>query len=799
MEYVLHILLFLHLKGVLIVNDAGRIGFVIRDDYDNTVQYDFLDVVYYHGNSYVAKKLTLGNIPNENNEYWHILAAGGVRVKGDAETEYRNGDVNITKENIGLGNVENKSSETIRNEITSENITNALDYTPTNTKVKGNAESEYRTGEVNLTPENIGAVDEAEFEKRFAISGTIFNTVDDFPSIGSGFGVNTTILTLYDGFAIPSYSRICFMNYGASKDGILIAVGMNGKTYTANRLNGVWRLGKVLTADTDIMQGATSTAAGKAGLVPAPGAGNTNRALMSNGFFEETNSFMSSKISANIGWWTICEIGTDSNLLPNNILLMVAGYSGDGFSSFLVNISEVGYYNYANCKTLSIRTNPNGVVGISKIRKVTVSGKTLYQVYANVNCDFSIRVITSPRDITYYKTAVADGGEGSVIYEYTIPDKDDFDTSKSLTRFEQIPDGADLKSDKYLVPGNYCCFANVAAITMLNCPVNEAFTLTVEYACGSPYYIRQIFKPLYARKIVARTHKPDGWDSDHTYMSYEGTPPANKLWGTDANGNVGWQSIPNKAAAHNAIFRGENLTSKYTIDQICSRIANGTFDDLYIGDYFDITISTSYTSSETVRCILAGFNPYWNCGDNAFAKNHAVIVPKNCFTKAHAMNSSNTTVGAYVGSDMWTTVLPVYKTALQAKFGNHLLMHRTLLTKTINANLDSNAGAGFKGASTDWGWYDTYLSLLSEIQIYGSNVWSSSGYDTGCENLQLPLFALDPTAKVCALGGTGDGRHWYWLRNVASSTNFARCSSYGHSDCASASYSGGVRPLFCIG
>lgn len=37
---------------------------------------------------------------------------------------------NVTKSQIGLGNVENKSSATIRNELTKENVTSALGYTP---------------------------------------------------------------------------------------------------------------------------------------------------------------------------------------------------------------------------------------------------------------------------------------------------------------------------------------------------------------------------------------------------------------------------------------------------------------------------------------------------------------------------------------------------------------------------------------------------------------------------------------------------------------------------------------------
>lgn len=51
-------------------------------------------------------------------------------VKGGAESSYRTGQVNITAANIGLGNVENKSSATIRGELTKGDVTGALGYTP---------------------------------------------------------------------------------------------------------------------------------------------------------------------------------------------------------------------------------------------------------------------------------------------------------------------------------------------------------------------------------------------------------------------------------------------------------------------------------------------------------------------------------------------------------------------------------------------------------------------------------------------------------------------------------------------
>ena len=64
------------------------------------------------------------------------IAVGGtdVAVKGLGSLAYKN---SLTKSDVGLGNVENKSSATIRSEITKSNVTNALGYTPLNSSLKG--------------------------------------------------------------------------------------------------------------------------------------------------------------------------------------------------------------------------------------------------------------------------------------------------------------------------------------------------------------------------------------------------------------------------------------------------------------------------------------------------------------------------------------------------------------------------------------------------------------------------------------------------------------------------------------
>ena len=60
-----------------IMGDAGKAMLIPRGQYSDTETYEYLDFVYSGDASYVAKKLTTGNPPAEDNEYWQLLARGG--------------------------------------------------------------------------------------------------------------------------------------------------------------------------------------------------------------------------------------------------------------------------------------------------------------------------------------------------------------------------------------------------------------------------------------------------------------------------------------------------------------------------------------------------------------------------------------------------------------------------------------------------------------------------------------------------------------------------------------------------
>lgn len=256
------------------------------------------------------------------------------------------------------------------------------------------------------------------------------------------------------------------------------------------------------------------------------------------------------------------------------------------------------------------------------------------------------------------------------------------------------------------------------------------------------------------------------------------------------------------AAAHNEHYRGKNIQDKYENGSLFTAIEDGSFRDLFIGDYFDITISTSYTASENVRCLLAGFDIYWGCGDTPLHRHHAVIVPMNAFAATAKMNDTNDTTGAYNGSAMATTVLPAYANALANVFGTRLITNRELLTKGTTPTVPSMAGMGWNGASSEWAWFDCKLRLLSEPEVYGGTVFSSSAFDVGIAKTQLPLFRLNPARIVCGLGGSGytseTTRCAWWLSAVVSATFFAVVDGSGYASYGSASYSFGVRPRFLI-
>jgi hypothetical protein len=240
----------------------------------------------------------------------------------------------------------------------------------------------------------------------------------------------------------------------------------------------------------------------------------------------------------------------------------------------------------------------------------------------------------------------------------------------------------------------------------------------------------------------------------------------------------------NNAGAHNAIYRGKSLGSTVTTAQYAA-IKAGTFDDLYIGDYWTIG---------GVNYRIAAFDYYLNSGDTNCTTHHVVIVPDTCLYNAQMHNTSsggwesgaaNTTAGGYVGSDMYKSNLEQAKTTIKSAFSGHVLKHRIYLTNAV-ANGRASGGT----------WCDSEVDLMCEQMVYGSGIFSpvSDGSNVPAnyrvEKSQLPLFQHEPS-RIC-------NRAAWWLRDVITASNFANVGGYGDATYGNASDSLGVRPAFCI-
>lgn len=229
------------------------------------------------------------------------------------------------------------------------------------------------------------------------------------------------------------------------------------------------------------------------------------------------------------------------------------------------------------------------------------------------------------------------------------------------------------------------------------------------------------------------------------------------------------------AGAHNAIYRGKDITNLFYDGTLSQQIAAETFDDIFVGDYI-----VGQTSGR--KYLVADINYRLRTGDTGWAEPHILMITEKSMGNEQ-MNTSNATAGAYVGSAMYTTNLTKYKTIIKNDFGSdHILKHRNYL---------HNATAN--GYETGGAWYDSDIELMNEIMVYGCQMFRNAMNGTNVpnnnlvDNSQLALFRLRHDLTVAL--NDNEARQWYWLRDVASSVAFAGVSGTGVSNYLNASSS----------
>ena len=263
---------------------------------------------------------------------------------------------------------------------------------------------------------------------------------------------------------------------------------------------------------------------------------------------------------------------------------------------------------------------------------------------------------------------------------------------------------------------------------------------------------------------------------------------------------------------HNIMRRNPKDITAYFTDGTLWKRLHGTdgfelFEDLFVGDYFDMGTTVRATGSTTNQgtswITIAGINTMmkrgYNSGDitgDYVNYNHLVMVPGKgrlalCFGDGQ-MYAAIPFTGGYTGSKMKTTLLTNIDTQLTSIFSTHLKATWEWLSSANNSTSYGRLGGG-SGASTAATWTQVKSLLMSEVEAFGSIAWSSSGYDTGTQNTQLPLFQQCPEALW-----DRDTQTTWWLKDVVSGSLFASVGWYGYSSRPTATDGNGVRPRFVL-
>ena len=264
-----------------------------------------------------------------------------------------------------------------------------------------------------------------------------------------------------------------------------------------------------------------------------------------------------------------------------------------------------------------------------------------------------------------------------------------------------------------------------------------------------------------------------------------------------------YAAYPNGAEAHNAMWGGRDITDAFNNGTVSRRIADGTFRDIFPGDYItkqvtiprvladDGTTELFAGGTYTVNWVVADCD-YWinKGGDAPTTTHHVAIVPQAPIFSAN-MNATNTTEGGYAGSRMYKETIPACATGIVNAFGSdHILTFKDVITNSVDTSHVSSGIPYLMGTPHWFGlWVSVQCNLMSEKMVYGAPVCSAGATDNTLATRQMSAFRLSEKA-------INYNREWWWLRDVVSSTSFARVSgSGGGAYMSNASASHGVRPF----
>ena len=249
-----------------------------------------------------------------------------------------------------------------------------------------------------------------------------------------------------------------------------------------------------------------------------------------------------------------------------------------------------------------------------------------------------------------------------------------------------------------------------------------------------------------------------------------------------------FESWPDGAEAHNSMWGGRDITAAFNNGTVSANIKNGTFKDIFPGDYIRRNVTVPRVLADDGTILFAG-GTYYNKGDTAVTVHHVAIVPQAPIFDAN-MNATNTTEGGYAGSEMYKKIIPACATGIASAFGSsHILVFRDGISNSVDTSHVSSGLPQGMGTPGWWGeWVSCQCNLMSEKMVYGAPICAAGAMDNVMATRQMSAFRL--SEKLINY----NRKNW-WLRDVVSSALFAGVYGVGDAGASAASDSIGVRPF----
>ena len=266
-----------------------------------------------------------------------------------------------------------------------------------------------------------------------------------------------------------------------------------------------------------------------------------------------------------------------------------------------------------------------------------------------------------------------------------------------------------------------------------------------------------------------------------------------------------YAAYPDGAEAHNAMWGGRDITAAFDAGTVSANIANGTFKDIFPGDYItkQVTIPRAFADdgvtvlfdggTYTVNWVVADCDYWINKGSNddpVITAHHVAIVPQVPIFNARMHSTNTTTDGGYAGSDMYRKIIPACARGIVHAFGSsHILTFGDGISNSADISHVSSGIPQYMGTPGWWGeWVSVYCNLMSEKMVYGAPICAAGAMDNSMATRQMSAFRL--SEKLINYNHST-----WWLRDVVSSSDFALIHGHSYVYINPSSSLGAVRPF----